>query len=49
MTYLRKFKIRSQLFLLLAATFSLFLISAVVSNHALNKAKAEFTRFIAED
>jgi methyl-accepting chemotaxis protein len=49
MTYLRTLKIRSQLFILLAAVFSLFLISAVVSNQAVNKAKSEFTSFIAQD
>jgi methyl-accepting chemotaxis protein len=46
---LRQFKIRSQLIFLLAAVFSLFLISALVSYQALNRAKAEFTSFIAQD
>ena len=49
MVYLRNLKIRSQLFILLGAVFSLFLVSAVVSNQAVNKAKAEFTSFIAQD
>jgi methyl-accepting chemotaxis protein len=46
---LRQFKIRSQLIFLLAAVFSLFLISALVSYQALNRAKAEFTGFISQD
>ncbi|HNQ03937.1 MAG TPA: methyl-accepting chemotaxis protein [Thiobacillaceae bacterium] len=49
MVHLRKLTIRAQLLLLLAAVFSLFLFSALVSNQAVNKARAEFTRFIAQD
>ena len=49
MDYLRSLKIRSQLLILLGAVFSLFLVSAVVSNQAVNKARAEFTSFISQD
>ncbi len=49
MLNLRQFKVRSQLIFLLAAVFSLFLISALVSYQALNRAKTEFTGFIAQD
>jgi len=46
---LSQFKIRSQLIFLLAAVFGLFLVSAFVSYQALNRAKAEFNSFIAQD
>ncbi len=49
MAHLRQLKIRSQLILLLSAVFTLFLISALVGNQALNRAKAEFTNFITQD
>ena len=49
MLNLRQFKVRSQLIFLLAAVFTLFLISAFVSNQALNRAKAEFSSFISQD
>ncbi|MCP5277031.1 MAG: methyl-accepting chemotaxis protein [Thiobacillus sp.] len=46
---LRNLKIRSQLLMLLGAVFTLFLVSAVVSNQAVNQARSEFTRFITQD
>lgn len=49
MLNLRKFKIRSQLIILLAAVVTLFLISTLVSWLALNRAKTEFTNFIEQD
>ncbi len=49
MLNLRQFKVRSQLIFLLAAVFSLFLISAFVSYQALNRAKSEFTSFIGQE
>ncbi len=49
MTFLRNLKIRTQLFILLGAVFSFFLVSAIVSNQAVNKAKSEFTSFITQD
>ena len=49
MLNLRQFKVRSQLIFLLAAVFTLFLVSAFVSYQALNRAKAEFNTFISQD
>jgi methyl-accepting chemotaxis protein len=49
MSAMRNLKIRTQLLILLGSVFTLFLISAVVSNQAVNKARAEFTRFITQD
>ena len=49
MLNLRQYKVRSQLIFLLAAVFTLFLISAFVSYQALNRAKAEFNSFISQD
>ena len=49
MLNLRNLKIRSQLIILLTAMTVLFLIATGVSYQALNKAKAEFTRFIEQD
>jgi len=49
MLNLRQFKVRSQLIFLLAAVFTLFLVSAFVSYQALNRAKAEFSSFISQD
>jgi methyl-accepting chemotaxis protein len=49
MLNLRNLKIRSQLIILLSAMTLLFLIATGVSYQALNKAKAEFTRFIEQD
>ena len=49
MLNLRKFKIRTQLIILLTAVITLFLISTLVSWLALNRAKAEFTSFIQQE
>jgi methyl-accepting chemotaxis protein len=49
MLNLRQYKVRSQLIFLLAAVFTLFLVSAFVSYQALNRAKVEFNTFISED
>jgi methyl-accepting chemotaxis protein len=49
MLNLRKFKIRTQLIILLTAVITLFLISTLVSWVALNRAKAEFTSFIQQE
>ena len=49
MLNLRQYKVRSQLIFLLAAVFTLFLVSAFVSYQALNRAKAEFNSFISQD
>ena len=46
MLNLRKFKIRTQLIVLLTAVITLFLVSTLVSWLALNRAKVEFTHFI---
>jgi len=49
MLNLRQYKVRSQLIFLLAAVFTLFLVSAFVSYQALNRAKAEFNTFISQE
>ncbi len=49
MLNLRKFKIRTQLIILLASVITLFLVSTLVSWQALNRAKAEFTSFINQE
>jgi len=49
MLNLRKFKIRTQLVILLASVITLFLVSTLVSWQALNRAKAEFTSFINQE
>ncbi len=49
MLNLRKFKIRTQLIILLAAVVTLFLVSTLVSWQALNRAKSEFTSFINQE
>ncbi|MDP2431694.1 MAG: methyl-accepting chemotaxis protein [Pseudomonadota bacterium] len=49
MLNLRKFKIRTQLIVLLASVITLFLVSTLVSWQALNRAKAEFTSFINQE
>jgi methyl-accepting chemotaxis protein len=46
---LRKYKIRTQLIIMLAAVMSLFLASTLVSWQALNRAKTEFTSFIEQE
>lgn len=46
---LRKYKIRSQLIILLSAVTLLFLISTLVSYRALDQARGEFTDFIQHD
>ncbi len=46
---LRKYKIRTQLIIMLAAVISLFLASTLVSWQALNRAKTEFTSFIEQE
>jgi methyl-accepting chemotaxis protein len=49
MLNLRKFKIRTQLIVLLTAVITLFLVSTLVTWLALNRAKSEFTHFIDQD
>ncbi|MBI5330143.1 MAG: methyl-accepting chemotaxis protein [Betaproteobacteria bacterium] len=49
MLNLRRFKIRTQLILLLGVVTALFLISTLVSWQALSRAKAEFTSFIGQE
>ena len=49
MLNLRKFKIRTQLIIMLAAVVALFLASTLVSWQALNRAKTEFTSFINQE
>ncbi len=49
MLNLRKFKIRTQLIILLTSVVALFLVSTLVSWQALNRAKAEFTSFINQE
>ncbi len=49
MLNLRKYKIRTQLIIMLAAVMSLFLASTLVSWQALNRAKMEFTSFIEQE
>ncbi|MBU1663895.1 MAG: methyl-accepting chemotaxis protein [Gammaproteobacteria bacterium] len=49
MLNLRKFKIRTQLIILLASVITLFLVSTLVSWQALNRAKTEFTSFINQE
>ncbi len=49
MLNLRKFKIRTQLIIMLAAVVMLFLASTLVSWQALNRAKTEFTSFINQE
>jgi methyl-accepting chemotaxis protein len=49
MLSLRNFRVRTQLIILLSAVTGLFLISILVANQALNRAKAEFTQFITQD
>jgi len=49
MPNLRKFKIRTQLIIMLAVVTSLFLASTLVSWQALNRTKAEFTSFIEQE
>ncbi|MDD5390227.1 MAG: methyl-accepting chemotaxis protein [Gallionellaceae bacterium] len=49
MLNLRKFKIRTQLIILLASVIALFLVSTLVSWQALNRAKTEFTSFINQE
>lgn len=49
MLSLRKYRIRTQLIILLSAVTGLFLLSLMVSHQALNKAKGEFTQFIKYD
>ncbi len=46
---LRKFKIRTQLIIMLVAVIGLFLASTLVSWQALNRTKAEFTSFIEHE
>jgi methyl-accepting chemotaxis protein len=49
MLNLRKYKIRTQLIIMLAAVISLFMASTLVSWQALNRAKTEFTSFIEQE
>jgi len=49
MLNLRKFKIRTQLIILLASVITLFLATTVVSWLALDRAKSEFTSFINQE
>ncbi|MDO9226350.1 MAG: methyl-accepting chemotaxis protein [Pseudomonadota bacterium] len=49
MLNLRKYKIRTQLIILLASVVTLFLVSTLVSWQALNQAKSEFTSFINQE
>lgn len=49
MIHLHNYRIRTQLIFLLVAVTSLFLIANLVSNQALNRAKAELTHFITQD
>ena len=49
MLNLRKFKIRTQLIVLLTAVITLFLVSTLVSWLALNRAKVEFTHFLRSE
>ena len=49
MPILRKFKIRTQLIIMLVVVTSLFLASTLVSWQALNRTKAEFTSFIDQE